>query len=400
MFDHLTAAPADPILGLTEAYLEDPNPHKINLGVGVFKDEQGRTPVLSTVIEAETRMLQGQQTKSYLPIPGDAAYGRVVRSLMMGEDHELVENGRMLTAHTPGGTGALRIAGELMRKLGYSGRIWVSNPTWANHKGIFKGAGFEWAEYRYYDKATRGLDMAGLLADLKVIPQGDVVLLHACCHNPTGVDPDAEQWAAIAEVAQTQGWLPIMDFAYQGLGSGLESDRQGLLTMAAACPELMVCGSFSKNFGLYRERTGSLSLLAASAQSASNAFSHMKKVIRVTYSNPPAHGGAVVMEILSDPDLHERWMQEVAGMRERIHATRKALVQSLKNAGSAVDYSFLEHQNGMFSFSGLNAAQSEWLRKEKSIYIVNSGRINVAGITPANMSYLVQSMLEVESMGR
>lgn len=397
MFEDLAAAPPDAILGLTDAWKKDPNPLKINLGVGIYKDDRGQTPVLASVKEAEARILAEAGTKSYMPIAGDSAYAEQVQALVFGADHAAVAGGRVRTAHTPGGTGGLRVGADFLRKVKPGATVWVSRPTWANHRGIFEAAGFVVKEYAYYNPAQRGLDAGSMIADLEKVPAGDIVLLHVCCHNPTGVDLDVSQWKQVAGLAASRGWLPFLDFAYQGFGEGVDEDRAGLLAMAAACPEMLVSNSFSKNFGLYQDRTGALSLLASTADQAAKAFSHVEIAIRVNYSNPPAHGGLIVSTILSDPSLRDVWGSELASMRLRIAEVRSRFVASLREAGIGTDFSFIERQKGMFSFSGLDDTQVARLREEKSIYIVKGGRINVAGITSKNIDYLCSAIRDVSA---
>lgn len=395
MFEHLTSAPPDAILGLTEAWKKDPNPLKVNLGVGIYKDNQGQTPVLESVKTAEARILASASSKSYMPIGGQPEYGRMVQDLILGEEHPAISEGRIRTAHTPGGTGGLRVGADFLKKVKGNATVWVSRPTWANHKGIFEAAGFTVKEYSYYDSATRGLDFDGMSADLDKIPEGDIVVLHVCCHNPSGVDLTDEQWSQVSEIAAKRKWMPFLDFAYQGFGAGIEEDRAGLLAMVKSCPELLVSSSFSKNFGLYQDRTGALSLIAANRTIAETAFSHVEIAIRVNYSNPPAHGGLIVSAILSDEILKTQWLEELSAMRHRIADVRSQFVLALKNQGIKTDFSFIERQKGMFSFSGLTDDQVAFLREKKSIYIVKGGRINVAGITSQNIGYLCGSIAEV-----
>ena len=392
MLEHITAAPPDAILGLTEAFKQDVNPLKINLGAGVFVDEQGRTPILASVKAAEAALLAGATTKSYMPIAGDPVYRRLVQEMVFGADHPALAAGRVQTAHTPGGTAALRVGADFLRKFFPQATVWLSQPTWANHRGVFAAAGFTVKDYAYYDAATKDLDTAALLAALRQVPSGDIVLLHACCHNPTGVDLTPAAWAEVAAIAAERRWLPFVDFAYQGYGDGLEADRASVLALAAQCPELLISSSFSKNFGLYQDRTGALTLLGADANATAAAFSNIEQVIRVNYSNPPAHGGLIVRHILTTPALTQQWRGELDAMRRHITGVRHTFVEGLRRHGVPGDYSFIARQKGMFSFSGLTAAQVAWLRAEKSIYIVGGGRINVAGITPANLEYLCTSM--------
>jgi len=394
MFEHLTAAPPDAILGLTDAWKKDPNPLKVNLGVGIYKDNLGQTPVLESVKTAEARILASASSKSYMPIGGTPEYGRVVQELILGEEHSVISEGRIRTAHTPGGTGGLRVGADFLKKVKGDATVWVSRPTWANHKGIFEAAGFKVKEYAYYSPETRGLDFEGMVADLDKIPSGDIVVLHVCCHNPSGVDLDESQWDKVSEIAGQKGWLPFLDFAYQGFGHGVDEDREGLLAMARRCPELLVSSSFSKNFGLYQDRTGALSVIAANRQQTDVAFSHVEIAIRVNYSNPPAHGGLIVTTILSDEVLANQWMEELSAMRHRIAEVRALFVKSLKAQGIKTDFSFIQHQKGMFSFSGLSDEQVAFLREKKSIFIVKGGRMNVAGITTQNLPYLCESIAE------
>lgn len=395
MFENISTAPPDPILGLGDAFKAETRSGKINLSVGVYLDDLGRTPVLESVKAAERRLVEGEATKSYLPIDGDPAFGQRVRELLLPADHPILIGRRALTSHTPGGTGALRVAADLIQAQFPGSTIWISDPTWANHAAIFQAAGLKVRTYAYYDPPSRGLDFDRLLADLKTANVGDVVLLHGCCHNPTGVDPTGEQWAEIATVLAEQGALPLVDFAYQGFGRGLAEDAQGLAILAERLPELLICSSFSKNFGLYRERVGALTVVAATAEQARAVQSQVKVCIRRNYSNPPAHGAAVVTTILGDPALRRQWEAELATMRDRISRMRRFFAEALDQRGvelSPEGNGFLAHQQGMFSFSGLTREQVEVLRKQDAIYIVGSGRINVAGMTEANIPALCDAI--------
>jgi aspartate/tyrosine/aromatic aminotransferase len=394
MWQNIDAAPADSILGLTDAFRKDPNPHKVNLGVGVYKDETGRTPILDCVKAAEKILLERESSKSYLPISGDPTYAAEVQKLLFGAAGEVITSGRAATAHAPGGTGALRVGGDLLKKFYPKATVWISGPTWANHKGVFKTCGFPLAEYPYYNPITRSLDFLAMVECLLAVPDGDIVLLHACCHNPSGVDLTAEQWREVAAIAAKKGWVPFLDFAYQGFGEGIEADRYGIEAFAAAGIDFLVASSFSKNFGLYNERTGALTIVSPSAREAAVAMSHLKTTIRVIYSNPPAHGGLVVALILSDPRLHQQWLEELAAMRNRIKAMRVALVEGLAQRGVKGDFSSITRQRGMFSFSGLSDSVVEWLRANKSIYVVAGGRINLAGLTEANIGYVCDAIAE------
>ncbi len=395
MFENITAAPADPILGLNDQFLSDPRSDKINLGVGVYKDENGNTPVLNSVKKAEKRLLDTENSKTYLGIPGSADYALAVQQLLFGADSPIVSEGRAQTAQTPGGTGGLRVAAELISRQIGARRVWVSDPTWANHIGIFQSAGLDISRYAYYDADRHDMDFESMLADLSQASAGDVVLFHGCCHNPTGIDPDREQWARLADLCSTRGLLPLFDFAYQGFARGLDEDAEGLRLFAEKCDEILVASSFSKNFGIYGERTGAFTLVAASAEIAATVFSQVKSIIRVIYSNPPKHGSALVAAILGDAELRAEWEQELAAMRDRIKQMRGLLVTTLKNKGVEQDFSFIERQNGMFSFSGLSKEQVVKMREDSGVYAVDSGRFNVAAMTTGNMDALCDAIAAV-----
>ncbi|MBJ7554822.1 amino acid aminotransferase [Marinomonas spartinae] len=395
MFEHIQAAPSDPILGLNDAFRNDPNPKKINLGVGVYKDEQGTTPILKSVKQAEERLLNQETSKSYLSIEGSQAYREAVQTLLFGGDSQIISKQLAQTVQTPGGTGALRVAAEFVRKHLPDATIWVSNPTWANHQAVFQSVNLEVGSYAYYDVDTKSLDFESMLASLSQVPAGDVVLFHACCHNPTGIDPTPEQWYQLAKLCSKQGFLPLFDFAYQGFGAGLEEDAQGLRTFLNYVPEMLIANSFSKNFGLYNERVGALTIVSDNADQALAAFTQIKRAVRTNYSNPPSHGSAIVAEILNSKELRSLWEMELKSMRSRIHEMRSLFVNTLRAKGVDQDFSFISKQNGMFSFSGLNPEQVSRLRKEFSIYIVGSGRINVAGMTHENMEPLCEAIAEI-----
>ncbi|MHA3761275.1 amino acid aminotransferase [Yersinia enterocolitica] len=395
MFEKITAAPADPILGLTDIFRADDRPNKINLGIGVYKDETGKTPVLTSVKKAEQYLLENEVTKNYLGIEGLPAFAHCTQELLFGANSTIITDKRARTAQTPGGTGGLRIAADFIAHQTSAKRVWVSNPSWPNHKNVFAAAGLEVVEYAYYDAANHALDFDGLLNSLSEAQAGDVVLFHGCCHNPTGIDPTEAQWSQLAELSVAKGWLPLFDFAYQGFAKGLEEDAQGLRIFAAQHQELIVCSSYSKNFGLYNERVGACTVVAASSEVADIAFSQVKAVIRANYSNPPAHGASVVATILSDKALRAIWEQELTDMRQRIHRMRQLFVNTLQEKGAKQDFSFIINQNGMFSFSGLTKEQVLRLRNEFAVYAVNSGRVNVAGMTPDNMAPLCEAIVAV-----
>ncbi len=395
MFERVTAAPADPILGLNEAFASDPRTEKVNLGVGVFMNDEGVTPILATVKEAERRLLEGEVTKSYLSISGDPQYDAQVQRLLFGANSEVINNSRARTAQTPGGTGALRIAADFMkRELGVE-RIHVSDPTWANHGNIFKSAGLDVTAYRYYDPETMGLDFDGMVAHLEQVPSSEAVLLHGCCHNPTGIDPTLEQWQQLAELAKRRGFVVLFDFAYQGFARGMDEDAAGLRAFAEQVPELLVANSFSKNFGLYNERVGAMTLVASDRHTADSAFSQVKTIIRGNYSNPPAHGAKIVATVLTDDELMKAWITEVADMRNHIQQLRDQMVQKLSERGAKRDFSFIKRQNGMFSFTGLTPDQVKKLKEDYGIYMVGSGRINIAGMSNRNIDKVCDAITAV-----
>ena len=394
MFETLTPAPPDPILGLTEAFRKDGNPAKINLGVGVYKDDAGNTPVLEAVQQAEVRLVASGMDKSYLSIEGSDEYGAAVRALLFGADHAIVTGNRAVTIHTPGGTGALRVAADFIHKMFPGAAIWISEPTWANHIQVFEAAGLEVNTYPYFDATTNDIDLEQLLEAIDGIPTGDAILLHACCHNPTGVDPTVEQWRTIGPRVAARGLLPFADFAYQGFGDGIEADTAGLQALCESNPELLIASSFSKNFGLYNERVGALTLVGA-PEAAETALSQLKICVRANYSNPPAHGSHLVTTILGDPALRALWKEELTAMRDRINGMRQALVAKLAEMDVTRDFSFIERQRGMFSLTGLSREQVDRLRQDRSIYIVGSGRINVAGLSDANLQAFCEALAEV-----
>ncbi len=395
MFEQFTPAPPDAILGLTEAYKNDPNPKKINLGVGVYKDAAGQTPILASVKRAEERILQQEQSKSYLSIDGSATYGAAVQAMLFGAADPIIANQRAITAQSPGGTGALRVAADFVKRMFPDARVWLSDPTWPNHPNIFRAAGLEVDTYPYFDAKTNGVNFDAMLAQIKEIPAGDLLLLHGCCHNPTGADLSVEQWQQIATVVAERKILPLIDFAYQGFGDGLDTDAQGMRTVCEQVDEVLIASSFSKNFGLYNERIGALTLVAADKEAAQLALGYVKLAIRANYSNPPAHGAAIVTTILNDQALRSQWEGEVQEMRDRINTMRHLFVETLDEKGVDRDFSFIARQRGMFSFSGLTPEQVKALREQHGVYIVGSGRINVAGMTEANMDYLCSAIAAV-----
>jgi aspartate aminotransferase len=395
IFDKLDIAPPDPILGLEEAFKRDPNPAKISLSAGVYKDANGRTPIFRAVKRAEEMILRDETSKNYLGIDGMPEYAAAVQRLIFGEEHPAVTGGLAVTAHTPGGTGGLRVAADFVKKANPGARVWLSQPTWPNHASIFRAAGLAVDTYPYFSPANNSLAFDEMLATLSKLPAGDVVVLHGSCHNPTGVDPAPEQWVGIADVIEERQLLPLVDFAYQGLAKGFQEDAAGVLALHRPGREMLVVNSFSKNFGLYNERVGAVTLVAGSPAVAQAALSHIKACIRSNYSNPPAHGAKIVTTVLQSPELCADWQAEVSAMRERIWMMRRRFVVELAARGVQRDFSFIERQRGMFSFTGLTKEQVRRLRQDYSIYIVDSGRINVAGITEANLPVLCKAIAEV-----
>lgn len=398
-FDSLDSAPPDSILGLNEAFKNDPNPEKINLTVGVYQNESGITPIFECIKLAEKQLIENEKSKSYLPINGSPEFGAAVQKLLFGADekgadHEIVRSKRAVTAQSPGGTGALRIAADFVQKKFPNSRVWLSAPTWANHPAIFAAAGLETLNYSYLNAEKTGLDFEAMKTSLEESQAGDILLLHGCCHNPTGVDLSAEQWTELAEVIKQRQLLPLIDCAYQGFNEGIEEDAIGISTLCNAGLEVMICSSFSKNLGLYGERVGAMTLVADSEKSAKAALSHVKSCIRVNYSNPPKHGAALATTVLIDDGLRDVWFKELSDVRSRIKQVRSQFVKEM-NSRSDRDFSFIEKQNGMFSFSGLTPLQVDQLRNEYSIYIVGVGRINVAGINESNIQRLCDCIAKV-----
>jgi len=395
-FSAVKTAPPDPILGLAEQFTHDAHPGKINLTKGVYNDETGINPVLQSVKQAERRWQEEEKTKDYLAIAGDARFGELVRELMFGAGSPLVQDGRAVTVHTPGGTGALRVGADFLRGQFPQAGAWLSDPTWPSHTGIFTKAGFAVNTYPYLDPASHGLAFEAMLAALEKVPDGDVVLLHACCHNPTGIDPTPEQWQRLAELFGRRPLVPFFDFAYQGFGDGLEEDAVGLRAFLDAGIPLVVSSSFSKNFGLYRERVGGLTVVTASPEEGASVFSQLKVTARILYSNPPAHGGKVVELVLTDPELRRLWLEELAAMRGRIKEMRELFVKEARAAGVKRNFDFLLAQKGMFSYSGIPRDQVLRMRERHGIYLLESGRINVAGLTRENIPHFCKAIAETE----
>ncbi len=395
-FASVEMAPGDPILGLTETYLADPRPGKINLGVGIYVDEQGHVPLLRTVHEVELGLASAAKPRGYLPIDGLPAYNQLTQQLLFGAGSPLLEAGRVATAQTIGGSAALRVGADLLRQVAGAGaKIAISNPSWGNHHVVFRTAGFELLEYRYYDPSSHGLDLAGMLEDLGELEPGTVVLLHACCHNPTGVDLDAVQWQQVIALLQERKLLPFIDIAYQGFDQGIAADATAIRLLAASGIEaFVVANSYSKSFSLYGERVGALSMIGADRDEAARLLSKIKQTIRTNYSSPAAHGASLVAGVLGSSELRGRWEQELGEMRTRIHAMRAGLVERLAAHG-APDFGFIQGQAGMFSYSGLSKAQVLRLREEHAIYALDSGRICVAALNRANLDTVAAAVAAV-----
>jgi aspartate aminotransferase len=395
MFESLKPAAIDPILGLMAAFREDPRNNKIDLGVGVYQDDRGRTPVMDAVKRAESKLMELEQTKSYQGIAGDAEYNSRMLALMFGDDHSILSSGRIKTLQAPGGSGALRVGAEVVKRARPEAKLWVGVPTWPNHIPLLGSAGFEIEEYPYYDMESRQINSELMMETLRKVPAGDVVLLHGCCHNPTGADLTNAQWDEITEIALERGFIPFIDTAYQGLGDGLEEDAYGMRTMAAKLPEMLIASSCSKNFGLYRERTGSITFITQTSEQATIVAAQAMSVARQIYSMPPAHGALLVSLILGDEELCRDWKAELEEVRLRIKSMRTLLADSIQDNAQGMDFSHIKRQNGMFSFLGVKPEHLVRLREEFGIYIVSSTRINLAGINSSNINYLSESIKEV-----
>ncbi|MFK8019872.1 MAG: aromatic amino acid transaminase [Pseudomonadales bacterium] len=394
MLDQLEAIPADPILGLSAAYQKDPNPKKIDLGVGVYKDETGVTPIMTAVSRATERLMETETSKSYLPQAGVANFNTGMLELNLGADHPALLSGRADSVQAPGGCGALRIGAEVLNRSKAGAKVWLSDPSWPNHYPLLEGAGLELQMYPYYNAAEHTIDFDAMLQSLQQATAGDVVLLHGCCHNPCGADLSFEQWQALTELANEKGFTPFVDAAYQGLAKGLDEDAAGWRWMAANVPEILIASSCSKNFGLYRERTGALIVITRTAEQTSVVKSQAMNAARQIYSMPPSHGGALAGVILADKELRAIWETELGEMRDRINAMRAELVERLAVAGHE-NFAFIQDQFGMFSFLGISSEQVQALRDDYAIYMVGSTRMNVAGLTPDNIEYFANSLIAV-----
>ena len=395
LFTAVEMAPRDPILGLNEQFAADSNPNKVNLGVGVYFDDNGKLPLLKCVQAAEKAMMDKPTARGYLPIDGIASYDSAVKTLVFGADSDVVKAGRVATVQAVGGTGGLKIGADFLKKLNPNAKVLISDPSWENHKAIFTNAGFEVGTYKYYDAATRSVNFDGMIADLSAAAAGTVVVLHACCHNPTGYDITAAQWDKVIEVVKAKGLVAFLDMAYQGFGHGLKEDGAVIGKFVAAGLNIFVSTSFSKSFSLYGERVGALSVVATDKDEAARVLSQLKIVIRTNYSNPPTHGGAVVSAVLNDPALRAQWEEELAEMRVRIKAMRQKLVDGLKAAGVKQDMSFITTQIGMFSYSGLSKDQMVRLRSEFGVYGTDTGRMCVAALNSKNVEYVCKAIAAV-----
>ena len=395
LFSAVEMAPRDPILGLNEQYNADTNPNKVNLGVGVYFDDNGKLPLLACVQAAEKALMDKAAPRGYLPIDGIAAYDNAVKALVFGADSDVVKAGRVSTVQAIGGTGGLKIGADFLKKISPQAKVLISDPSWENHRAIFQNAGFEVGSYRYYDAATRSVNFDGMLADLNAAAPGTIVVLHACCHNPTGYDLTAAQWNQVIAAVQAKGLTAFLDMAYQGFGHGIQEDGAVVGKFVAAGLNIFVSTSFSKSFSLYGERVGALSVVASNKEEADRVLSQLKVVIRTNYSNPPTHGGAVVAGVLGNPELRALWEQELGEMRVRIKAMRQKLVDGLKAAGVQQDMSFITTQIGMFSYSGLSKDQMVRLRSEFGVYGTDTGRMCVAALNSKNIDYVCQAIAKV-----
>jgi aromatic-amino-acid transaminase len=395
LFSTVELAPRDPILGITEQFVADPNPHKVNLGVGMYYDENGRLPLLKCVAAAEQAMVEAPVARGYLPIDGMADYDRAAQRLAFGESSAAVTGQRIATVQGLGGTGALKVAADFLKRLNPQSRTLISDPSWENHRALFTQAGFEVGTYPYYDPASHGVRFEALLAALNAASANTVVVLHACCHNPTGCDLTLAQWRQVVASARARGWIPLLDMAYQGFGRGLDEDAAAVRLFVDAGLACLVATSFSKNFSLYGERVGALSVVCEQPEEAQRVLSQLKVLIRANYSNPPTHGAKAVAAVLADPALRRLWHDELAQMRDRIHAMRERLIAKLREAGVRQDMSFIAAQRGMFSYSGLSADQMRRLRSEFSVYGVDSGRICVAALNERNLDQVARAIAHV-----
>ena len=395
LFSSVQLAPKDPIFGLTEAYTADQRAGKVNLGVGVYYTDEGKVPLLRAVLEAEKEVVAKQSPRAYVPIEGPNPYNSAVQNLLFGADSPLIKEGRVVTAECLGGTGALRVGGDFVKRLDTNAPAAISAPSWENHRGIFESAGYQVLEYTYFDPKTRGVDFEGMVKSLESFQAKTLVILHACCHNPTGADLTPEQWRKIISICQTRQLIPFLDIAYQGFATGIEEDGAAVQLFADSGMSFFVSSSFSKSFSLYGERVGALSIVTQSKEESARVLSQLKRVIRTNYSNPPTHGAAIVAMVLNSPKLRQMWEDELAEMRERIKAMRHGLNKKLAAAGAQQDFSFIETQRGMFSYSGLTAGQVANLQEQDGIYALSTGRICVAALNTKNLDRVAQAIARV-----
>ena len=395
IFAAVEMAPRDPILGLNEAFAADSRADKANLGVGVYYDDSGKIPLLKAVATAEKARLEARPPRGYQPIDGNPAYNKGVQNLLFGADSPLLADGRVATFQALGGTGALKVGADYLRQLLPASTVYISDPSWENHRAIFEGAGFQVDSYPYYDVASRGVNFAAMKDRLLGLPAGSIVLLHACCHNPTGADLDEGQWQEVVEACRVRSLVPFLDMAYQGFAEGIDADAVAVRALTASGLQFVVASSFSKSFSLYGERVGALSIVTASGDEARRVTSQVKRVIRANYSNPPTHGGAIVAAVLGSPELRQMWEDELAGMRERIRAMRTGLVDKITARGVSQDFSFVIKQRGMFSYTGLTAAQVERMAAEFGIYAVSTGRICLAALNSGNIDHVADAIAAV-----
>jgi aromatic-amino-acid transaminase len=395
LFAAVEMAPRDPILGLTEAFNADTRTEKVNLGVGVYYDGNGKLPLLAAVKAAEEARMKALPARGYQPIDGNAAYNQAVRDLLFGKGSARADDGSVVTIQALGGTGALKVGADYLKKLLPQTTLYISDPSWENHRALFEAAGFPVETYPYYDPATRGVDFAAMKQKLNALPPQSIVLLHACCHNPTGADLIGSQWQEVAAICKEKNLVPFLDMAYQGFADSIEEDAAAVRAFTEAGTQFVVSSSFSKNFSLYGERVGALSIITASKEEAARVGSQVKRVIRTNYSNPPTHGGALVADVLGSPELRALWEEELAGMKQRIRNMRSGLAEALKAQGVSKDFSFIAKQRGMFSFTGLTKEQVERLQAEFGIYAVSSGRINVAALNDKNLPVVAKAIAAV-----
>ncbi|MEF8711925.1 MAG: amino acid aminotransferase [Candidatus Accumulibacter propinquus] len=395
LFAAVELAPRDPILGLTESFNADPRASKVNLGVGVYFDDSGKVPLLAAVKGAEKARLEAAPSRGYQPIEGLAAYNQIVQKMLFGEDSPLLAEGRVVTFEALGGTGALKVGADFLRRLLPGATVFLSDPSWENHRALFEYAGFPVQTYPYYDAATRGVDFSGMQAGLNSLPAGSIVVLHACCHNPTGADLDAAQWREVIEAIRARDLVAFIDIAYQGFADGISEDALALRLFADSGLSFLVASSFSKSFSMYGERVGALSVVAANRDEAARVLSQIKRIVRTNYSSPPTHGGAIVAAVLSSPELRRMWEDELGEMRARIRRMRVSLVDKLNERGAGQDFSFVVRQRGMFSYTGLSSGQVDRMREEFGIYAVSTGRICLAALNTRNIDYVADAIAAV-----